>query len=109
MIAWKSRSNSAPPALSGAQHRGAEGVKQRLLVAARQPVGVGAKRGRLGQRLQAREGRQGRVGGHVVEVGDAAAADGFERQQAEHAGAGGDLAGAGQAGGADRAGQVEGD
>jgi hypothetical protein len=95
--------------LPGAQHRGAEGGQQALVMAAREPVGVGAQRGRLGQRLQAREGRQGGVGGHVVDVGDAAAADGFERQQAEYAGAGGDLAGAGQVGGADRARQVEGD
>jgi hypothetical protein len=42
-------------------------------------------------------------------VGDAAAADGFERQQAEHAAKGGDLTGAGQARRGDRAGQVEGD
>jgi hypothetical protein len=42
--------------LPSAQHRGAEGGQQALVVAAREPVGVGAQRGRLGQRLQAGEG-----------------------------------------------------
>ncbi len=68
-----------PGGLPGADHRRAERGEQALVVAAGEPVGVGAQRGRLGQGFQAGEGGQGGVGG------------------------------AGEVGGADRAGQVEGD
>jgi hypothetical protein len=95
--------------LPGCDHGRAEGGQQALVMRSGEPVGVGAQRGRLGQRLQAGEGGQGGVGGHVIDVGDATPPDGFERQQAQHAREGGNLAGAWEAGGRNRCGQVQGD
>jgi len=83
MIAWKSRSKSAPR-LAGGRHRSGQGGQQRLVVAALEAVAVGAQRAGLRQALKAGERRQGGINANVIDVADATPADRLERQQREH-------------------------
>jgi hypothetical protein len=99
--------------VSGGQAGGDGGLvqrgQQRLLPGVFEPVGVGRQRGGFGQRGQAGEQGGGRVGGHVVHVGDPTGAGELERQQAQQVAHGRDVAGAGIPGGADHAGQIQGE
>jgi hypothetical protein len=72
-----------------------------------EPVGVAGQRGGLGQRGQSGKQGRSRVGGQILDVGDAAHADQLQGEQREHRGGRRNHPGAGVAGGRDQSGQVE--
>jgi len=94
-------------ALPGLSHRACEAGEQRLVVRALKAVGVAAQRRRFGQRLKTGERGERGVGADVVDVADAAPADRFERQQRQHRAQRGNLSGARELRGADRARQIQ--
>ena len=93
----------------GGQARLVQCGQELLLFAVLEPVGVGGKRGRLGQRDQPGEDRGAGVGGQVVDVRDPPGRGELERQQGQHIGQGGDLRAGRVAGRGDQVGQVQGE
>ena len=81
--------------------------QEALLAGVVEPVGVGAKRGGLGDGGQPGEQSRATVGGDVVDMADAAQRDQLGGHQRGDIRGGGDLAGAGVAGSLDQTGQVE--
>jgi hypothetical protein len=90
-----------------AGHGGVERGEEPALAFVGEPVAVGRQRGGLGQRDEPGEQPGGGIRGEVVDVADPAGADEFERQERQDRAQCRDDAGAGVAGCADQAGQVE--